>query len=81
MAKIAKVAIKKPSGKVVSEPMGKRHVDLHTSGQRGFVTTTGKFVNRTEGAKIANKANQVKSKVTHLHSEDLKAYKSRSKSK
>ena len=38
--------------------MGLRHKDLHTSGKRGFVTDSGKFVGRTEGAKIANKAPQ-----------------------
>ena len=79
--KIAKVAIKKPSGKVASEPMGLKHKDLHTSGKRGFVTDSGKFVGRTEGAKIANKAKQSKTPVSRLHSEDLKAYKPRSKSK
>ena len=80
-SKISKIAIKKPSGKVVTGPMGKVHNDLKTEGKRGFIDNSGKFVGRTEGAKIANKAKQTKSPVSRLHSEDLKAYKPRSKSK
>ena len=49
---------------------------IHSCGTENY-----KFVGRTEGAKIANKAKQSKTPVSRLHSEDLKAYKPRSKSK
>jgi len=38
----------------------------------GFVTDTGKFVNRHRAAEIAHKAGQIKKLKIYLYSEDLK---------
>ena len=69
-----KPAIKTASGKVVAAPRpGMKHVEIGVQGQRGFVER-GKFLNRTEAAKIAKIPG-----VKLLHSEDLPAYKARHK--
>ena len=41
--------------------------------EQGFLTSKNRFVDRIEGLKIAQEANQIKSeyKLTQLHSEDL----------
>ena len=73
MQKIKKIAIKTPSGAVKTAPIGKAHADIHTAGQRGFVTTGDKFVGRVEAGKIAKKAGQVKvMPSSKLHSSNLK---------
>ena len=41
----------------------------------GFVEDDGKFHERPQAAKVANKAKQTKKPVKKLHSEDLKAFK------
>lgn len=41
--------------------------------KRGFVTNTGKFVNRKKAAKIALAAGEIKKPVKKLHSHDLRA--------
>lgn len=70
--KIDRPAIKTPAGKVVRAPRkGMHHDDINASGKRGFVTNTGKFVGRSEGAKIAKAAKQVGSSVKSLHSRNL----------
>jgi Mn-dependent DtxR family transcriptional regulator len=56
-----------------------RHVEIADTGERGFVTDTGKFALREEAAKIAIAAGQVPDTVTRLHSEDLPEYKKRKK--
>lgn len=73
MKKIAKIAVKKPSGKIVSAPPPAHHADLKVQGKRGFLDSNGKFENRTRAAKTAIKAGQVKGvkKVPFLHSTDL----------
>ena len=71
MKKIKKIAIKTPSGKVKAAPIGKRHKDIKAEGQHGFIDSTGKFVGRTEGAKIAKKAKQTTIKSKQLHSSNL----------
>jgi hypothetical protein len=71
--KIKKIAIKTPSGKVKTLPVGNHHADMHTTGKRGFVTSEGEFVGRGEAGKIAKKAGQVKKMPTpKLHSSNLK---------
>jgi hypothetical protein len=40
--------------------------------KRGFVTNTGKFVDRKKAAKIAEKAGEVKKGIKKLHSHDLR---------
>ena len=40
--------------------------------KRGFVTNTGKFVDRKKAAKIAKKAGEIKKPVKKLHSHDLR---------
>ena len=57
----------------IKAPVGKTHADIRKKdGKHGFITTDDKFVNRKEGAKIATKAKQTKTKVKSLHSTDLK---------
>ena len=78
--KVEKVALKTKDGKVRTAPVGKRHADVKPKGsaaraQHGFVDSNGKFLNRKEGAKVATKAKQTKSKTKNLHSTDLKGYK------
>lgn len=52
---------------------GDKHADIPITGEKGFTTTTGEFVDRKEGAKIAKKAGQVPEGFDKpLHSEDLK---------
>lgn len=41
-------------------------------GMSGFVTTTGRFVDRHEAACIAFAAHQIREPVPELHSEDLR---------
>lgn len=73
MKKIHKVAIKLKDGTVKTVPIGKQHKDINGGhGRRGFVTTSGDFVNRKQGAKIATKAGQTKVKTKNLHSTELK---------
>ena len=38
MTRISKIAIKVPSGKVVTAPIGKHHADIGVKGKRWFVT-------------------------------------------
>lgn len=76
--KIEKIAIKTPSGKIKTASIGKSHNDLHTQGKRGFVSSGREFMNRKEGAKVANKAHQT-SGVKSLHSHNLKNQRSKSK--
>ena len=65
MKKIKAVALK--------VPVGTTHADIRKKdGKHGFITSDDKFVNRKEGAKIATKAKQTKTKVKSLHSTDLK---------
>jgi hypothetical protein len=81
MEKIAKVALKL-NGKTYSAPVGSSHEEIRSEhalqgkgrGTRGFITSTGSFVNREEAASIAKRAGQTKRPVTDgkLHSSDLK---------
>ena len=78
--KIERVALKKKDGTVTSVKPGKRHADVKPKGsaarsKHGFVDSDGKFLNRKQAAKVANKAGQTKTKTKNLHSTDLKAYK------
>jgi hypothetical protein len=78
--KIERVALKTKDGKINTAPVGKRHADVKPKGraaraQHGFVDSNGKFLNRKEGAKVASKAKQTKTKTKNLHSCDLKGYK------
>lgn len=76
MLKVHRPAIKLPSGKVVVAPRaGMRHKEIDAQGTRGFVTSTGEFVNRAEAAKIAIAAGQCPDTVTQLHSFDLPEFK------
>jgi hypothetical protein len=48
------------------------HIDfIVTQDMQGFVTDTGRFVDRTEAAKIAFEAGQIKEEKRILFSEDL----------
>ena len=70
--KIDRPAIKTSSGKVVpAAKKGLKHKDIDAAGQRGFKTDGGKFVNRTQGARIAKAAGQVPKSVKALHSHHL----------
>ena len=71
----SKIYIAPRAGMVHAEVI--KHFDLPEDAQRGFVTSDGGFVNRTEGAKIAIEAGQVPDTVARLHSEDLPEYKKR----
>lgn len=73
--KITAVARKDKKGKVHTVPLGKQHKDIQAKGRRGFVEDDGKFHERPQAAKVANKAKQTKKPVKKLHSEDLKAFK------
>lgn len=75
MKKITKVAKKTKQGVVHTTKLGNVHADIPSKGEHGFIASDGKFKNRKQGAKIANKANQSKTKVRKLHSTDLKQYK------
>lgn len=53
---------------------GDKHADIPITGEKGFTTTGGEFVDRTEGAKLAKEAGQVPEGFNKpLHSEDLSA--------
>lgn len=68
--KVKSAAVKHPSGKV---SVGAKHKDIRGHGKEGFVLDNGKFVNRTEAAKIAKRAGQVKNMSSPaLHSSNLK---------
>lgn len=54
--------------------MGKTHADIPGAGRHGFIENDGKFHDRPQAAKVANKAKQTKTKVRKLHSTDLKKY-------
>jgi hypothetical protein len=71
MNRIKKIAIKDSEGKVKTAPIGKRHKDIPSEGQHGFIDSKGKFIGRNEGAKIAKKAGQTKMKSKQLHSSNL----------
>ena len=76
MLKIHRPARRQANGKVLVAPRpGMRHVEIADTGERGFVTSTGNFVGREEGAKIAIAAGQVPDTVQKLHSEDVPEYK------
>lgn len=78
--RIYRPARRMPSGKVIVAPRpGMRHVEIADTGERGFVTSEGKFVLREEAAKIAIAAGQVDESITRLHSEDLPEYKRKRK--
>jgi hypothetical protein len=75
--KLVAAAIKKPSGKVVSKPPPARHKDVAAQkkkkgsssvGERGFKTTSGKFVGRQEAKKMTGKPKRGK---RGTHSEDM----------
>ena len=82
---IIAVALKELGGKVWTLPKPARHSDLfavfieqgmdHKEATQGFITSTGRFVNRKEGWKIARAANQILSggeaEENSLVSEDL----------
>ncbi len=71
-ARIARAAVKK-AGHVTSKPRPARHKDLGMAGgTKGFLTGSGRFVNRKQGAAIAKKAGQVRNhQLMALHTEDL----------
>jgi hypothetical protein len=72
MKQVQKIAIKTPTGKVKTAPVGKHHRDIpHAKGQHGFIVD-GKFTGRKEAAKVAAKSGQSKSPVKSLHSKNLK---------
>lgn len=62
-------------GKCHAECFGKGHfVGIEMSERaedQGFITSTGRFVNRTEAATLAKKAGQIKNETKILFSEDL----------
>ena len=73
-------AIKEKSGKIVEAPSKAwSHEEIEMSKglkdskvKRGFVTNTGKFVDRKKAAKIAKAAGEIKKPVKKLHSHDLR---------
>ena len=77
---IADPAIKEKNGKVDAAPSKAwSHEEIEVSKdikdsavKRGFVTNTGKFVDRKKAAKIAMKAGEIKKPVKKLHSHDLR---------
>ena len=70
-----KPAIKTASGKVVTAPKpGMRHVEIAAKGTRGFTDGDSKFMSRAEAAK-----RMAIPGVKSLHSEDLPAYKARTR--
>jgi hypothetical protein len=73
MTRISRIAIKTPSGKVKTAPIGKHHIDLGATRKdvRGFIAD-GKFVGHSAAAKIADKSHQIKKPVKKLHSSNLK---------
>ena len=79
--KIAEPALKEKNGKVDPAPSKAwSHEEIEVSKdikdkdvKRGFVTNTGKFVDRKKAAKIAEKAGEIKKPVKKLHSHDLRA--------
>ena len=64
MLKVNSPAIKRASGKV---DQGRNHAAIGGQGKKGFVLSTGEFVNRTEAGKVAKKAGQAKAKILHSH--------------
>ena len=81
MKKKVKVpAIKKQDGKIIKAPdksyshsklLNENNLGANT-GQRGFVDSEDKFVNRGKAARIAKKAGQVDKDVKKLHSHVLR---------
>lgn len=67
------LSLKKIKAVALKAPVGNTHADIRKKdGKHGFITSDNKFVNRKEGAAIATKAKQTKTKVKSLHSTDLK---------
>ena len=69
MRKIVKAAIKDSSGKVTT---GDKHKNIPAHGKEGFKTNDGKFIDRKEAAKVANKAGQTNGKVKTLQAHMIK---------
>ena len=68
MSRITKIAIKTPTGKIKTAPVGKTHADIGVKGEHGFIA----YVGRKDGAKIAKKSGQTTTKAKLLHSTMLK---------
>lgn len=66
--KIKAAAIKRSSGKVSSKKPPARHKDIGGKGERGFLTTSNKFVSRQKAKSITGKPKKGK---RGTHSEDL----------
>ena len=79
MKKIKSAAIRSQEGKVAT---GLHHKDIEAKGAkgtRGFVTTSGDFVDRSTAAKIASTAKQVPKGIHSLRSEQLTDYAEKKK--
>lgn len=77
---ISRPALKEKNGKIDPAPSKAwSHEEIEVSKdikdknvKRGFVTNTGKFVDRKKAAKIAKAAGEIKKPVEKLHSSDLR---------
>lgn len=65
---IARAGIKDKDGLVA---VGLRHSHISITGEDGFVTDTGEFLNRQDALKHAIECGQVSSDTTHLISDKL----------
>lgn len=71
MRKIKAAAIKTPRG-VKSKPAPSHHADIHAKGVRGFLDTSGKFLDRQEAKTVAKNAGQATVRGKRgLHSRDI----------
>jgi hypothetical protein len=75
--KVVEPAVKTKSGKIIAETPAYSHKEIEEKAKvkkdkRGFLLSTGEFVDRQKAAKIAKAAGEIKTPGKKLHSHELR---------
>ena len=77
--KVVEPAVKEKSGKILKDTPAYSHEEIEkkagrpkNAGKRGFLLSTGEFVDREKAAKVAKAAGEVKDVGKKLHSHELR---------
>ena len=77
--KVIEPAVKEKSGKVIADSKAFSHAEIEEKAgrkkhedKRGFLLSNGKFADRKEAAKVAEKAGEIKKPVKKRHSHNLR---------